>query len=303
MPFAIISLIIIIIALIIAAYIVVQKFPHIAALDVEEIPEKKQKEKKKEILDRRAKEKVSAIAKNIKGKAKDLPVQEWISKLKKQTKKGASFVEEKYTKLSAERTKKKAKQMDDGELSETIGSRLRKAEQFAAEDRYEEAEQAFIDVISMDNKHAGAYRGLGKVFAKAGEHAQAEQTFTFLLKLTPQDDTIYVKLGQNAQAAGDKEKAITYYEKGIKANPGLAIRHFEMGSLYRANGQWAEAFESFSQAVALESENPRYLDALLDSAIEYRKIKEAKEVLRKLKKVNPENKKIEVFEKRIVQIR
>lgn len=303
MPFAIISLIIIIIALIIAAYIVVQKFPHIAALDVEEIPEKKQKEKKKEILDRRAKEKVSALAKQLKTKAKELPVQQWVSKLKAQTKKGASFVEDQYTKLAEEKTKKKVKNMDDGELSETIGARLRKAEQFAAEDRYEEAEQAFIDVISMDNKHAGAYRGLGKVFAKAGEYEQAEQTFSFLLKLTPQDDTVYVKLGQNAQAAGDKAKAIKYYEKGIAANPGLAIRHFELGDLYRANGQWAQAFESFSQAVALESENPRYLDALLDSAIEYRKIKEAKEVLRKLKKVNPDNKKIEVFEKRIAQMK
>jgi len=272
MPFAILSLAIILIAFGIAAFIIVRKFPKLAALDVEEMPEEKENKKKKEILDRRAKEKVSAFVKRVKERGSKLPLKELGSKIAHHTKRGASFIEFKYTKLLDEKHKKKAKKMDEGELSETIGTKLRAAERFVEEERCEDAEQAYIDVIRMDNKHAGAYRGLGKTYMKNLQHEEAEETFKFLLKLTPDDDTIYVKLGQNADAAGARTKAIEYYEKGIEANPDVARRHFELADLYREDGQEKEALREYQKALKLESENPRYLDGVLDISIQLGKI-------------------------------
>ncbi|MEK7532689.1 MAG: tetratricopeptide repeat protein, partial [Patescibacteria group bacterium] len=150
-----------------------------------------------------------------------------------------------------------------------------------------------------DNRHAGAYRGLGKVYMKNGQHEQADETFLFLLKLTPHDDTVYVKLGQNAYQAGDRPKAIDYYERGVAANPNVPLRHFELAELYREDGQAEKAMKEYKKAVELEENNPRYLDGLLNSVIELGKVKEAKELLRVLKEANPENQKLEEFEERI----
>lgn len=299
MPFAIISLLIILICLGIAAYIIVRKFPKLAALNVEELPQEKEDRKKKEILMRRATERVTALMKVVKERGRGLPLRAWGTTALEHTRRGVGFLEAQYNKLMAERHKKAVAQMEEGELSETIEARLRAAERLAEEERYEEAERAYIDVIRMDNRHAGAYRGLGKVYLKNGQHEESEQTFLFLLKLTPHDDSIYVKLGQNAYQAGDRTKAIAYYEQGVAANQQVPLRHFELADLYREDGQKEKAREEYKSAVELEENNPRYLDGLLNVVIDLGKVKEAKELLRVLKETNPENQKLEEFEERI----
>lgn len=303
MPFAIISLLVILVCLGIAAYIIVRKFPKLAALNVEELPEEKEERKKKEILMRRATERVTALMQVVKTRGRGLPFRTLASRLAAHTKRGVGFLEGQYNKLMAERKKKEVAQMEEGELSETIEARLRAAERLAEEERYEESEQAYIDVIRMDNRHAGAYRGLGKVYMKNGQHEESEQTFLFLLKLTPHDDTIYVKLGQNAHQAGDRPKAIAYYEQGVTANPQVPLRHFELAELYREDGQKDKALREYRKAVELEENNPRYLDGLLNGSIELGKVKESKELLRLLKEANPENQKLEEFEERIREIK
>lgn len=303
MPFAIISLLVILICFGIAAYIIVRKFPKLAALNVEELPEKKDERKKREILMRRATERVTALMQVVKARGRGLPLGAWGEKLAAHTKRGVGFLEGQYNKLMVERKKKEVAQMEEGELSETIEARLRAAERLGEEERYEEAEQAYIDVIRMDNRHAGAYRGLGKVYMKNGQHEESEQTFLFLLKLTPHDDTIYVKLGQNAHQAGDRPKAIAYYEQGVAANLQVTLRHFELAELYREDGQQDKALREYKKAVELEENNPRYLDGLLNASIELGKVKDAKELLRELKEVNPENQKLEEFEERIREIK
>ncbi len=299
MPFAIISLLVILVCLGIAAYIIVRKFPKLVALDVKELPEEKEGQKKKEILMRRATAHVSTLVKIVKERGRNLPLREWGTRMVGHTKRGVGFLEAHYNKLMAEHRKKKVAHMEEGELSETVETRLRAAERLGEEERYEESEQAYIDVVRMDNRHAGAYRGLGKVYMKNGQHEQAEETFLFLLKLTPHDDTVYVKLGQNAYQAGDRPKAIDYYERGVAANLNVPLRHFELAELYREDGQAEKAMKEYKKAVELEENNPRYLDGLLNSVIELGKVKEAKELLRGLKEANPENQKLEEFEQRI----
>lgn len=299
MPYAIISLLIIIACVVIAAYIIVRKFPHLAALDVEELPKEKEERKKKEILMRRATEQVTQFFNRVKEKGKKLPITEFGAKIKHHTKNSVEFIETQYNRLSAERQKKRVEKMEEGELSETVEARLRAAERLVEEERYEDAETAYIDVIRMDNKHSGAYRGLGKVYTKNGQYTEADETFNFLLKLTPDDDTIYVKLGQNAHLDGNREKAITYYEAGVRANPAVAIRHFELAELYRENEQQSQALREYKKAVDAEPGNPRYLDALLDFNIVLGKVKESRDTLRLLREVNPENQKLDEFEERI----
>ncbi|MEK7481357.1 MAG: tetratricopeptide repeat protein [Patescibacteria group bacterium] len=303
MPFAIISLLVILICLGIAAYIIVRKFPKLAGLNVEELPQEKEGRKKKEILMRRATERVAALMNVVKARSGGLPLRAWGVKAVEHTKRGVGFLEAQYNKLMAERHKKAVSQMEEGELSETIEARLRAAERLAEEERYEEAEHAYIDVIRMDNRHAGAYRGLGKVYMRNGQHEESEQTFLFLLKLTPHDDTIYVKLGQNAYQAGNRAQAIAYYEQGVAANPQVPLRHFELAELEREDGQKEKAYKEYKEAVEIEENNPRYLDGLLNVVIDLGKVKEAKELLRELKEANPENQKLEEFAERIREIK
>jgi Flp pilus assembly protein TadD len=82
-------------------------------------------------------------------------------------------------------------------------------------------------------------------------------------------------------------------------NPGMPRRFFEVADLYQEEGEEDKAREAYERAVELEPGNPRYIDGLLDMLIMMGKVKEAKENLRELKKANPDNNKIEEFEKRI----
>ena len=68
------------------------------------------------------------------------------------------------------------------------------------------------------------------------------------------------------------------------------------------SGDQSGAGEYGTRAIALESSNPKYLDFLIGLAILEGRKKEGRQYLEKLREVNPENGKIEEFEKRLEEL-
>lgn len=170
--------------------------------------------------------------------------------------------------VAADRAYKKKKREQGGVDSALLDERVEEGVKMMKEEHYDRAEKAFIEVISADPKHAGAYEELGRLYLQKKEYDSAKETFRFLAKLSPEDASVLASLGEVERLLKNEELAKEYFEK----------------------------------AAELQPKNPKYLDFLIDSLILLKDKKGAKAKLKKLKAVNPDNKKIEEFDLRIAEL-
>lgn len=137
------------------------------------------------------------------------------------------------------------------------------------EEHWDRAEKRFIEVISHDPKNVDAYEGLGRLYLLRKDFDSARQTFDFLKKLSPKDPSVIASLGEVEERLGNHEKALKH----------------------------------FASAHELSPNNPRYLDFYISGLVENGDAHEATSLLDELRRVNPKNKKIEVFEKQIKELK
>ncbi len=150
---------------------------------------------------------------------------------------------------------------------ETIKKLIQEADSLIRKEEYIPAEKIFIDIISHNPKNVDAYEGLGNMYVENGQFDQARETFLYALKLSPKDASVLVSLA----------------ELEIKLEkPKAAVEHLR-------------------KAVQKRSKNPKYLDLYIESSLEAGSLKDAREGIKLLKEVNPENTKIEGFEKKFAK--
>jgi Tfp pilus assembly protein PilF len=147
---------------------------------------------------------------------------------------------------------------------EQIKERLDKASEFLKQDETIPAEKIYIDIISHNPKSVEAYEELGNMYLSIGKFDQAKETLKFALRLSPNDASVNVSLAELAMKQDDAQGALEYLRK----------------------------------AVEKRAKNPRYLDYYIEASLEAGSLKDARKGIKGLKEVNPDNKKIEEFEKR-----
>lgn len=148
--------------------------------------------------------------------------------------------------------------------TETIRRLINEAEVLIAKDEFIPAEKVFIDIISHNPKNIDAYEGLGNLYLRSKQFDQARETLLFTLRISPNDASVCVSLA----------------ELELKLdNPKAALGHLR-------------------NAVQKRSKNPKYLDFYIEISLQAGSLKDAREGIRLLKAVNPENQKISEFEER-----
>tara|TARA_B100000700_G_C14989446_1_gene830487 strand:- start:527 stop:1444 length:918 start_codon:yes stop_codon:yes gene_type:complete len=302
--FNIIPFLLIVIPLVLAIIIVVRKFPQLVLLDVESLPEVKEEKRKDTYLRKRAEIKTQKQKKErretvnkcmamfekaqesfrifVGGVQKQLVKQKQGGAVKRKTEKSA--------------VSKKTVQGQD------VSSMLDRAHAAFVGEKIDQAEELFISVIRQDNKNIDGYKGLVDVYIKQGQWKEAAQTSKFLIKLSPKG-VHYVKLAKIEEHVGNIEKAIILYRKAVKKKPNRAGWHSHLARLLEKVSEYDLALKSAQDALAIEPENPRFLDNVLEFAIILENKKLAQEILRRVRKVNPENDKISRWRDRIQQMR
>lgn len=152
---------------------------------------------------------------------------------------------------------------------ETIKKLATEAEELIRQDEFIPAEKIFIDIISHNPKSVDAYEGLGNMYLKKRELDQAKETLKFALRLSPNDASVHVSLAELENQLGNHKQAL----------------------------------EHFRRAVSKRSKNPKYLDFYIESALTAGSLKDARNGLQLLKRVNPENQKISEFEERFAKLK
>jgi predicted Zn-dependent protease len=146
---------------------------------------------------------------------------------------------------------------------EQIEGRLEEAQKLIDQDEFIPAEKIFIDVISHNPKSVDAYEALGNMYIESGQVEQARETLQFTLRLSPNDASVHVSLAELETKLGKSKQALTYLRRAVEKRP----------------------------------KNPRYLDFYIEAALATGSLKDARKGILALKDVNPENQKIEEFER------
>ncbi|MFA6553838.1 MAG: tetratricopeptide repeat protein [Patescibacteria group bacterium] len=270
-------------------YLISKKFPIISSIDIQKLSKHKQEKVKSELMEGRLKRKLEVF--NIKkyfepsgGESTGIPVIQKIRNFLKE-------MEQRYQKKVSEAEVEEL----PNEKRKTI--LLAEAESLADKDQDAEAEQKFIEAISLDARYKEAYHGLADLYLKKKDYDHAKEIFKYLIKINATDDTSYEHLGQIAKSQGDLAEAEKDYLQSISLNNRVAGYQVDLAEVYQAKGEQDKALEHFQEALKLEPNNPRYLDLAIEMAIALEKPDVARPYIDKLKEVNPDNKKLKEYRK------
>jgi len=172
-----------------------------------------------------------------------------------------------FTLLEWEKKSNKQK-MSETEIRNKIKALEEKSEILKKEGQVKEAERKLIEAISLNPKEESLYVQLAKLYLEEKEYQEAQEVYRHLLKINPHNEEYYLALSEIYEMTGNLSRALFYAKEAYQKMPN----------------------------------NPKILDHLIKISIIIGNEKLAKEVLAHLKKINPQNEKIDEFEKQIQEI-
>ncbi len=272
--------------------VLARKFPVLAAIDTRHLPRHQHHELKADLIESRLYRKVKFLLRHVRGIVSILQIQ--LLNLRERLRIWIRALEHKYQ-VPTDQLSSGGRVARDKQITRL----LEEGAEFVKSEEYQEAEKKFIEVISLDPRSVGAYKGLGEVYFIMKDFDHAKEVFSHALKLNQKDDSTHARLGNIAAQMGHFEEAQAEYLESVALNSQIADHHIDLGETYKELDKQQEALKSFKEAVRLEPNNPRNLDALIEQTIRLKDKKLAIETLRQLRDVNPENQKLKDFQEQI----
>lgn len=276
--------------------IIVRKFPKLSSINTAVIPAEQHGELKAKLIEDRFKRRMASMVKQVGVRMKPFG-----SSLH-------SFAKARYQQLLDMERRYRARTMTTAATTpearfknaERIDQVLSDAASAMSAGDYAKAEQSAIEVVGINPRSVAAYKLLAEIYLNQKDYEHARETLIFIIeRLKVEDDELYAELGQAASGEGKFDEARRDLEQSIKIDSHVAQHHLDLSRVHLALGDSQAAFESVRQAVELEPNSPKFIDALVEAAIVAGKRDWASESLEKLRSVNSENQKLEEFAARI----
>jgi tetratricopeptide (TPR) repeat protein len=269
--------------------VLVKKFPQLKLIDLSTMAKERHAEVKSRIMKDRFDRSLGAIA----GKTATVTA--------KASGRVRSLYERAYGSLKRMEARMEGHKKAEAEPAEApdAAAGLEEALKARQEERYEDAERLYIELLRRDAKNAEAYRGLADLFIDQKLYDQAAETLEFLLRLTGDDDRAFGRLGQVEASRGNFQEAEARYLRSIELAADAAAYRADLGRVYLAAGEARKSYEQFRIALQSEPHHPKYLDYFLEASILVGDPDSAREALGALQEVNPENAKLADFRARI----
>lgn len=256
----IISILLIAVCIVLILRIIIKKFPVLAVMDVENIPGQKEAKFKEQIVKERLQREFIKRSSLVYRVLKF--GYDYINKLFKLGYDNLYKLKEKY------KSEKRVKICD---RQDKINQLILRFQEMKQTENTKEAEKALIEIIGIDDSYITAFINLGELYSEGKKYKEAKETFKYALQLS---------------------------QKQGKA-PEQAEISYNLSVVSKEEDNFDEAIEMIRQALDLVSNNPRYIDMLLDLCILKKDKILALDAFDKLTKVNPENQKLEEFRNRI----
>ena len=164
---------------------------------------------------------------------------------------------------------------------------LLKADAFLELEKYENAEQCYKKILTLEEKNENALRGLANVYYKNEEIESAKSKLNEILELNQDDEKAWNLLGVLKFQQEEYDEALKCFKKVTEINPDFAQGWSNLASTQKHLEYYVKARESYKKAIELESENykfPMLLGILEEDQGNYEK---AEEYLRKTITLKP----------------
>jgi Flp pilus assembly protein TadD len=270
----------------------------IAAVDLEILPEEKNREVKTEMAEKRLKRKFDYAAKKISGNYL-IPLGAFASSRIKKIYYKAMELERHYKR---ETKRQSAVGLANNDLLNHVKEKLVLGLELLNQGKFKEAEDALIEVVSLDTKNTEAYLGLAKIYLATEKSDQAKEVYSFILKMDVQNNAALAGLAEMEMAQNNWAGAREVYKKIMEVGTTNPEYYCDYGYVLEKLDDHKGALEMYQKAVDLKPNDPRYLDYLLEESILNKKKYLAFKVFDQLKEANPENQKLDEFKKRIEEV-
>ena len=270
-------------------FIIFKKIPEVSSLDVTSMRADKQNRARMKILEA----KLSRSGKNLRlglGKLTN-PLFGLVGGRLKKFKEAVASWEEKY----------RQKPKKDKVHPKTLDELFAEIDELTAKEDLAGAEKKAIEVIARNKKNVLAYEALGNIYFASQSWDQAEEVYKYLIKLSLLGDKRKTRTADliKSQKLEDLE---TSFLGVIEVDPKIAIYYYRLGEVFASNERWDKALDSFLKSATVEPNNPKYLDKIIELAIKVGDSGLAKKTYRHLKKINPENSKVEEYREALEKI-
>lgn len=262
------SIIIIIISLIIILFIILKKFPALAILDADKMPQEKESQFKERIIKQKLERdlsKVSVLLSKLWHSLNSLFSNIFLSSYQKLKK-----VKENYL---------KTKKLSYSDRQEKVRQLISNAQQAIKDEDYKQAEEDLIEIISLDSKNLKSFFMLGSVYFQQKNYQEALTTWQYTLKLFSQLKKENIELNILKQEI--------LFEL---AQASISLSNLDLAQDY------------LEEALEIEANNPRFLDLIFDLSIMKKDKEKAENYYQRLREVNPENMKLVDLKKQVDEL-
>ena len=305
MNYSLIPLVLIVISVLVALIIIVRRFPELSVLDVDALPEEKQKKKKLAVLKQRAKRASESKKKRDKPSKMTTaiePAKALLARSVSSLRKKRALVESRLRGAKEQKIISEHKEKPRKEQIGHVRTLMQEGLNALESKDLDTAEQRFIAVIRVEPKNIEAYHRLADVYTAQEQLGEAKETFEFVLQLDKHDDRACIRLAEIAEQQGNMQEAVAYYERAVLLVDHQPEYFAKIADLLTSLEQYEPALDAIEQAVELASSNPKYLDKMVECAIRAGRKNVALEAYQSLRGVNPDNQKLDILKSRIDQL-
>lgn len=144
--------------------------------------------------------------------------------------------------------------------------------------------------LDKDPKDVEALQGLAAMFYQINDHKKSAEYLSRYVALRPDDQEALLQLANIHFDSKEWSQAQELYTRYLAANPGRSDILSDLGVTYRELAQYDRAVELFHQAQKLAPDNwQAYYNEVVVLAFNQKKYDAAREVLAKLKTLQPNN--------------
>ena len=278
------SLLIAVLGLLGLGYMIFKKIPDLKNLNVESLIEEKQGKTKADILEA----KFLRFSSRLRAKINKTmtPQKGFLAKKIKKIKARVTEIEEQYENSQGQKIE-----------PPTIPELLMEAKKLINEEEFVGAERFLIEIIARDNKNIQAYEKLGDLYFKMRSYEQAEEIYKYLLKLKIVGDSSQHTIRRNKM---EELEADTLSQ--LDVDHKISVYYEELGQVYEVMGKDHKALDAYLKATSIDPNNPKYLDKLLEISLKIKDRDLAKDALNNLRKINPDNAKLPVWQEAIEKL-
>jgi len=233
--------------------LVIKKLPQLKSLDAATIPQEKQGAAKLKILEA----KFSRQREQVQGRLGKI-----VGPLQRRSAKWAQGLQEKV--ITLERKYKRGAVVEEAR-TKSINELLTEAKVQKDGGDFVSAEKSLIEVIARDKKNRTAYELLAEVYRLNRHYDQAEEVLRYLIKLA----SLKYRHGKNPEnLKRDKiEDAETAILERVDIDVELARYYDDLAKIYEALDKKDKALDCYLKANAIEPNNPKFLDKVIDLAL------------------------------------